>query len=53
LDEAQAYAWFNIAAAHGNKKAANGRSIISKKMTPEQIAEGQRLSRAFADKVVK
>ena len=41
----QAYAWFNVAAAKGQKKAAKVRETISNNMTPEQIAEGQKRSR--------
>ena len=41
----EAYKWFNIAAAQG---AGGGmRDKLAEKMSPEQIAEGQRLSAAF------
>ena len=49
----QAYAWCNVAAANGAEDAANIRSAILKGMTPEQIAEGRRLSREYADKFGK
>lgn len=40
----QAYAWFTISMDKGDEAAEWFRSDISKEMTPEQIAEGQRLS---------
>ena len=40
-----AYAWFNIAAADGYEAAAKIKGSTAKAMTPDQIAEGQRLSR--------
>ena len=43
----QAYKWWNLAAASGDTSARNGKIIISKKMTNEQIAEAQRLSTLF------
>lgn len=44
-DYVQAYMWWNLAAAAGNEEAATNRGIIEARMTPEQIAEAQRLSR--------
>ena len=44
-DDVEAYAWINVAAAKGDKKAAEFRDKIKKNMTPEQIAEGQKRSR--------
>jgi TPR repeat protein len=49
-DDVQAYAWFNIAAANGREKAKNGKSVVAKEMTPDQIAEGQKLSRKMVKK---
>jgi len=46
-DYAQAYAWFDIAAAQGNQNAAGRRSKILKEILPEQIAKGKRLSREY------
>jgi len=40
-----AYAWFEMAAFHGHKKAAKELSEIVKTMTSEQIEEGKVLSR--------
>ncbi|MEI7936625.1 MAG: hypothetical protein WCK27_08065, partial [Verrucomicrobiota bacterium] len=52
-DYAQAYAWFDIAAAQGNQNAAGQRSKILKEMIPEQIAKGKRLSREYTEASVK
>ena len=49
-DDVEAYAWFNVAAAKGQNKAAELRDKIKKTMTPEQIAEGQKRSREIAEK---
>ena len=48
VDYVEAYKWYNLAAAQGVDDEANqNREIISRKMTPEQIAEAQRRSAAF------
>jgi len=39
--------WFNLAGTQGHKKAAKNRDIVTKRMTPAQIAEAQRLARAW------
>lgn len=46
-DFVQAYEWVNLAAAQGQTNAIMFRGILINSMTPEQIAEGQRLSAAF------
>jgi len=46
-DFTEAYKWFNLASARGDEKANNGLSAIEREMTPEQIAEAQRLAREF------
>jgi len=46
-DYVEAYKWFNLAAAQGETNAANFRLWISEKMTPEQIAAAQELTRTF------
>jgi TPR repeat protein len=48
-----AYVWWNIAAAQGDKYAEEGRGIIEGIMTPNQIAEAQKLSREYYAKYVK
>jgi TPR repeat protein len=49
-DYIEAYKWYNLAAAQGDENAAKEREILIKKMTPSQIAEGQRLSKEFKPK---
>ena len=46
-DWVQAYAWFNIAAAQGNKDAARDRKDLGETMTREQRARAQELSREY------
>jgi len=41
----QAHAWYNLAAAQGLDLAFKLRNDIAKKMTPQQIAEAQKLAR--------
>jgi uncharacterized protein len=45
-----AYMWRNLAAAQGNAFAKEAREVLEQIMTPAQIAEGQRLSRAWKPK---
>lgn len=49
-DLVQAYMWLNLAAAQSNEDAANNRTEIEQEMTPDQIAQAQRLSADFAPK---
>ena len=44
-DYIQAYAWWNLATSSGNEKAKKGRDSLERTMTPEQIAEAQKLSK--------
>jgi uncharacterized protein len=44
-DDVAAYAWFNLAGFHGSQQGAKGRELLAKKMTPEQIAKAQKLSK--------
>lgn len=46
-DPVLAYMLWNLAAASGNKNAAEQRAAISRQMTQEQIEEAQALSRAW------
>jgi hypothetical protein len=41
------YMWLNLAAGSGEEEAVRRRDIITQKMTPEQIAEAQKLSREW------
>ena len=49
-DFVYAYKWLNLAAAQGNDDASHNKEIIVKKMTKEQIAEAQKLSREWLAK---
>ena len=44
-DYAIAHMWLNLAAAGGNKDAAEFRDALAAEMTPAQIAEAQSLAR--------
>ena len=46
-DSVEAYKWYNLAAAQGDETAATNRLDLENRMTPEQIAEAQRLARDF------
>jgi len=46
-DFTEAYKWFNLASAQGDEKAKGSLSTIEREMTPEQIAEAQRLAHGF------
>ena len=45
-----AYHWFNLAAAQGHELARKNKPILQNMMTAAQIAEAQKLSRAFKPK---
>ena len=45
-----AYMWWNLSAVSGDATAKGNLEKVSKRMTPEQIAEGQRLSREWNTK---
>lgn len=49
-DYAEAYKWVNLAAVQGDENAKKLRDDLEKVMTPERIAEGQRLAREFKPK---
>jgi hypothetical protein len=57
LDNVYAYMWYNIAASSGDKDvaklAAEGRDIVTKKMTPADISAAQRLARECVRKNYK
>ena len=46
-DYVLAHMWFNLAAAQGNEDARQNRDGVAKLMTPDQIAEAQRLARQW------
>jgi len=43
-DIVQAYSWFSVAAANGDKESIYSRNTIAEKLTPEQLTEGQELA---------
>lgn len=55
-DNVTAYVWFNLAAARfpvsdlRRSAAAANRDLVASKMTPDQIAEAQRLTRDWKPK---
>ncbi len=49
-DNVLAYHWYNLAAAQGDEKSKGNKAKIRDKMTAEQIAEAQKLSREFKAK---
>ena len=49
-DAALAYMWFNLAAAQGYEFAGINRDNLAQFMTPEQVAEAQRLAREWKPK---
>ena len=50
-DSVTAYAWYNLAAAQGKEVATKNRAIVARQMTPNQIAEAQRLSRQLVARI--
>ena len=48
-DNVLAYMWWNLAAAQGHESAQNNKDIAESRMTREQIAEAQRLSREWLE----
>ena len=46
----QAYMWISLAAAQGHELAAKGVEFLEKEMTPDQLAEAQRLAREWTAK---
>jgi TPR repeat protein len=44
-DYTKAHALFNLAAIKGSANAAKNRDIVAKLMTPQQIADAQKLAR--------
>ncbi len=53
LDYVQAYAYFNCAKAAGNDEAADNIDFLTSKMTPQQIAKGQKLSKVILERINK
>ncbi|MDA9260602.1 hypothetical protein N9P58_01920 [Puniceicoccaceae bacterium] len=49
-DAVIAYMWFNLAASQDYEDAKENKGMLSEKMTREQIAEAQKLSREWLAK---
>ncbi len=47
FDLITAHKWFNLAAMQGNLEARAYRAELAKEMTPEEIAEAQKLAREY------
>ena len=45
MDYVRAHMWFNLAAVKGDADAVKNRDIAAKTMTPQQMAEAQKLAR--------
>ena len=52
-DDVYAHMWFNIAGSNGHEKASENRNKVAETMTPEQIAEAQKLARECVAKNYK
>ena len=46
-DRIRAYMWFDLSATQGRDGAAAFRDLVKRRMTPEQIAEAQKLAREW------
>jgi hypothetical protein len=44
-DFTRAHMWYNLAAVSGDKGAVKNRDLIAAEMTPQQIAQAQKLAR--------
>ena len=52
-DNVYAHMWFNIASSNGNEISRDNRDIVAERMTPDQLAEAQRLARECVKKDYK
>ena len=46
-DYVLAHLWWNLAAAQGDERAKENRDILASRMTPDQLAEAQRMAREW------
>ena len=51
-DFVQAYQWYNLAAAQGQRFASAARDVLAERMTAEQVASAQELARAWQQAAV-
>jgi uncharacterized protein len=49
-DNIHAYTWLSVAAARGDQDAVSNRNRVARQMTPEQIAEAQKLASEWKPK---
>jgi TPR repeat protein len=52
-DYAEAYGWLNIGSIGGNENSIELRNQVLKKMTPDQIAEGQKKAKEYLLRIEK
>ena len=52
-DYEQAYAWLNLSASSGILEATKQRETLEQKMTAEQIAMAQRLSKQITQEILQ
>ena len=52
LDYVQAYAWLNVAGASGHEKSIETRGLITDLMTPDQVAEAQKIARIYFEEAI-
>ena len=45
MNDVRAHMWFNLAAVKGDADAVKNRDIAAKRLTPQQMAEAQKLAR--------
>ncbi len=50
-DYVTAYAWYSLSAFNGDEKGQENRDKLAEKMTPEQIAEAQELSKELLKQI--
>jgi len=49
-DDVTAYAWWNIAVSNGHATAKEDKRVIARKMTPDQIAKAEELTKEMVKK---
>jgi TPR repeat protein len=49
-DDVKAYMWLNLASAQGDEESKRLKAVLTERITREQIAEGQKMSREWLEK---
>ncbi|MBG99997.1 MAG: hypothetical protein CMN58_06600 [Solibacterales bacterium] len=49
-DYVQAYKWYKLAAVHGNTNYQKLRDLVAKRLSPDQLAEAEKLANAWKPK---